>query len=88
MESLEKAIERIKVLECPSGNIEDRVKKILEEYLTQEQYSINIEKDEDSKNRLETYMVVVSGDSENKIKILAKSGLDDYVTTVVDVFVI
>jgi hypothetical protein len=87
MGSLEKAIERIKILECPTGDVENRVAGILEDYKVADRNAIKVNKKEILDNGMEVYNAVISGDKEYRITVLAESGLDDYVATVVDAFV-
>lgn len=87
MGSLEKAIERIKILECPTGDVENRVAGILEDYKVADRNAIKVNKKEILDNGMEVYNAVISGDKEYRITVLAESGLDDYAATVVDAFV-
>lgn len=88
MGNLEEAIERIKALECPTGDIEDRVISILENYEVADGDMITVNREEQlDADGLETYSAVISGKTEKYITVLAKSGLDDYVATVVDAYV-
>lgn len=88
MNNLEKALERIKALECPTGDIENRVAGILEEYGVANRDAINISK-EDMQNRdgLEAYSAVIPSNNDRHITVLAKSGLDGYVAAVVDAYI-
>ncbi|MEN6459912.1 MAG: hypothetical protein ABFC94_00890 [Syntrophomonas sp.] len=81
--NLEKAIERIKVLECPTGEVENRVVGILEDFKVANRNMITISREE-QEDGLEAYSAVISSNKEHHITVLAKSGLDDYVATVVD----
>ncbi len=85
--NMQKAIERIRVLECPTGDLEKRVINILEDYevATRDMIRISRQEQRDS-NGLETYSAVISSNKEHPITILAKSGLDDYVAKVVEAY--
>lgn len=88
MGSLERAIERIKILECPTGDLENRVAGILDDYEVASRDAITITREEQlDENDAETYRAVISGNKEHCITVLAKSGLDDYVATVVDAYI-
>lgn len=87
MGNLEKAIKRIRILECPTGEVENRVAGILEDYQVANRNGITVNRDEQrDKNGLEAYSAVISSDETHHITVLAKSGLDDYVATVVDAY--
>lgn len=87
MAKIDDAIERIKILECPTGNVEARVTQILEEYGVANSNEIAIERDKyvDNVNG-EAYRAKISGDVDKSIIIVAQSGLDDYVAKVTDVY--
>ncbi len=85
MTKLEDAIERIKILECPTGQVENRVAQILEEYNVVHKDEVKVSRDERfSKDGTEAYVARLSKDEG--IVVLAKAGLDDYVAKVVDVY--
>lgn len=86
MENLERAIDRIKILECPTGDLENRVTDILEDYRVADKNKISINRTEQlDVNGAEAYSAKISNNSPQSITILAKSGMDDYVATVIDV---
>ncbi|WP_028401416.1 hypothetical protein [Ectobacillus panaciterrae] len=88
MTSLKDAVERIKRLECPTGDLEHRVMGILEEYGVANKNEIMVNRDERfDRNEAQAYSTKISGDREQSIVILATSGLDDYVAKVVDVYI-
>lgn len=88
MTELDDAIERIKELECPTGEVEERVAEILEEYDVADSNEIIVSRDESlDTNDAEAYSTKLPGDSDKSIVILSKSGLDDYVAKVIDVYV-
>jgi hypothetical protein len=86
MDNLKKAIERIKELECPTGDVESRVAHILEDYKVADRNMIKINREE-QEDGFEIYNAVVLSNNEHHITVLAKSGLDDYVATVVDAYI-
>lgn len=88
MNNLEKAIERLKVLQCPSGQLEERVEEILQVHGIAKN-DISVKRNEKYYNTaVQAYSVKISNDDTHKqnIVILAKPGLDDYVTTVVNAY--
>ncbi|KGK85989.1 hypothetical protein [Clostridium sp. HMP27] len=87
MSKIDDAIERIKILECPTGNVEARVAQILEEYGVASSNEISIERDKyiDNVNG-EAYRAKILGDANQSIIVVAESGLDDYVAKVTDVY--
>lgn len=88
MSNLEKAVDRIKILECPTGELENRVKGILEDYNIADRKEIMINRYQKAdKDGSEAYRAEISGNMQQYITILAKSGMDDYVSKVVDVYI-
>lgn len=87
MANLEKAIDRIKILQCPTGELEDRVAGILAYYNVATRNEIIINRDEAlDKDGAEAYTVKISDKIDPSITILARSGHDDYVAQVVDAY--
>lgn len=88
MINLEEAIDRIKILECPTGELEDRVVNIFEEYNIANKNEININRDEQlDKDGAQGYRAKIANDTDQSVTILATSGLDDYVAKVVDAYI-
>ncbi len=88
MGNLEKAIARIKVLECPTGELEKRVAGILEDYEVANADVITISREEQrDRYGLQAYSAMIPSDNDQYITVLAKSGLEDYVATVVDAYI-
>ena len=97
MPNLEKAIKRIKRLQCPTGELEDRVTSILEDYRVGARHEISIDRndgfyrdeewsDQWDKDGTEAYRVRISNKASPSITVIARSGHDDYVAQVVDVY--
>lgn len=86
MNKIDEAINRISILECPTGDLENRVAGILEDYGVADRNAVIIDKD-NSLDRYEAqaYRVKITGEGQSII-VLAKSGSDDYVAKVVDVY--
>lgn len=83
MSDLNNAIERIRILECPTGELENRIEEILKQYHIDLKDEISVERvsDHDS-NGAQAYKAAFARGRE--IIILAESGPDDYVARVVD----
>lgn len=85
MNKIDEAIDRIKILECPTGELENRVAAILEDYGVAAKSEISIDRDDNlESDEAKEYEVKIPGESR-PIIVLSKSGLDDYVEKVVDV---
>ncbi|MCP8968618.1 hypothetical protein [Ectobacillus ponti] len=83
MSNWEQAVERIKRLECPTGEVEKRVAGILAEYGVAAPGEILVHRDEAREpDKGEVYRAEAAGQS---LFIYAKSGMDDYVAKVMDV---
>lgn len=87
MATIEEAIERIKALECPTGDIKNRVKGILIDYEIANKSEIMVSREHSlDKNGVRGYNAKISREGEMDIIILAVSGEDDYVAKVCDVY--
>jgi hypothetical protein len=62
------------------------VAHILEDYKVADRNMIKINREE-QEDGFEIYNAVVLSNNEHHITVLAKSGLDDYVATVVDAYI-
>lgn len=88
MSRLDAAVERIKTIECPTGEVEYRVADILDDYGIANRNDIFINRDNSlDRDGAEAYCTNISGRMEKSIVILAKSGFDDYVAKVVDAYI-
>ncbi|MCR1899305.1 hypothetical protein NSA47_09955 [Irregularibacter muris] len=88
MHRLEQAIERIKILECPTGHVEERIAGILEDYQVAQRDEITVQRDESLDSiDAQGYHVQLSNNQEQSLRILAKAGLDDYVAKVTDAYI-
>ncbi len=86
MEKFKDAIERIKILQCPTGDVENRVAGILEDYGVANKKEITVNRNEELDSiGAEAYSVQIGGSKES-IVVLARSGKDDYVAEVVGVY--
>ncbi len=88
MSRLEQAVERIKALECPTGEVEYRVADILDDYGIADRNDISINRDVSlDRDGSQAYCTNLSKGNGKSIVILAKSGLDDYVAKVEDAYI-
>lgn len=84
MENLKNAIERLKVMECPTGQAERKIANILEEYEVGNKNGIEVIRDGASDaNEAQGYVAKING--SKTLTVLATSGMDDYVAKVIDV---
>lgn len=87
MDNIEGAIERIRVLECPAGDIKSRVRGILKEYEVANSSEITVSRDHRlDKKGARGYIARITRDKGMDIAVLAVSGMDDYVAKVVDAY--
>ncbi len=85
MSRIDKAIDRIKILECPTGELENRVTGILEEYGVANKNQVSIARVKLLDNdEAQAYKMKIPGEKHSFI-IMASSGYDDYVAKVVDI---
>ncbi len=86
MKNINGAIDRIRILECPTGELENRVAGILEDYGIADSSKVDINRDNSlDREEAQAYNVKIPGEGQS-IVVLAKAGLDDYVAKVVDVY--
>lgn len=86
MNKINKAINRIRRLECPTGEIEKSVALILEDYGIAGKSEVNIDRDNTlDRDEAQAYRVKITGEDQS-IVVLARSGYDDYVAKVVDAY--
>ena len=88
MSKIEDAIERIKILECPTGEVENRIAGILEDYGVANRSEIEVKRNEGFDiNGAEGFSAKIQGTRNQRIIVLAESGMDDYVAKVRDVYI-
>lgn len=86
MSKIDEAVDRIRILECPTGELENRVTEILEDYRVSSRNNINVNRDINfDSGEAQAYKVEIEGQNQS-IVVLAKSGYDDYVATVIDAY--
>lgn len=86
MNKIDEAIDRIRRLECPTGDLENSVTLILEDYGVATISNVNIDRDNSlDRDDAQAYRVNIAGEKQSII-VLAESGYDDYVAKVVDVY--
>jgi hypothetical protein len=87
MKNIEDAVNRIKTLECPTGDVEKRVAGILENYKVANMNQVSVIRDRRyDRNEAEGYSARLPGGSETLV-VIAQSGIDDYVAKVVDAYI-
>ncbi len=88
MEQFDKALDRIKKLECPTGEVENRVIGILEDYNVANKNDVIINRDSqlDNKDGTIAFSAKING-TNFSITVLTKSGMDDYVAKVENVYI-
>jgi hypothetical protein len=83
---INEAVNRIKILECPTGELENSVALILEDYGVADMDRVKIGRDSSlDRDEAQGYRVKIQDEGQSII-VLAKSGYDDYVATVVDAY--
>lgn len=88
MQNLDRVIERIKALECPSGDLEKRVEEILKSYSVENSNSVIIKRNEELDIfDMKAYSAKMADGSNKDLIVISKSGLDDYVEKVVDAYI-
>lgn len=86
MNKIDEAIDRIRILECPTGDLESRVAEILEDYRIADRSKVNIHRDSKlDREDAQAFKVQIPGERQS-IVVMAKSGYDDYVAKVTDVY--
>ena len=86
MKKIDEAIDRIKILECPTGDIENRVAGILEDYGVANRSKINVGRDSSlDRDEAQGYRAEITSQGQS-IVVLATSGYDDYVAKVTDAY--
>jgi predicted Zn-dependent protease len=84
--SYESALEKIQKLECPTGDLEERIMEILTDYHVAQEDEIEIaRRKEYDRGGAQAYQIQFDQYEGNAIIVLARSGADDYVARVTDV---
>lgn len=86
MASIEAAVDRIKRLECPTGDLTDRVASILADHQITPSGEIDRLEGLDG-NGAQAYRVTIARPEATSIIFKAKSGNDDYVAIVTDAYI-
>jgi len=86
MSKINEAINMIRNLECPTGNLENRVTEILLDYGIADLNQVSIKRDNKlSSDEAQAYRVKITDKGESFV-VLARSGYDDYVAKVTDAY--
>ena len=85
MAQMSKFIERMNNMQCPNGEIEDKVKTIVEEYhlASKDQVSVHRETDFDTVEA-EGYRLDINNENPMSFKVLTSTGAEDYVIRVIE----
>lgn len=87
MWKIEKAIEKIRTVECPTGELENRIADILNDFNVAGRSDIQINRNESfDRDGAEAYVAGFRDNMNISLVVLSKSGLDDYVAKVVDAY--
>lgn len=86
MSKINEAINRIRNIECPTGDLENRVTEILLDLDVANPNQVNIKRDNKlSSGEAQAYRVKIADEGESFV-VLARSGYDDYVAKVTDAY--
>lgn len=88
MSNLDDAVKRIKELECPTGDVQNRIAQIIVSYEAADIHQVTVNREEElDEDGAQAYIARMSNIEDKDIVVLATSGIDDYVAKVVDVYV-
>lgn len=86
MNKFNEAVSRIKILECPTGDLESRVAGIFADYGVADISKVKVRRKENLDSaQAQAYQVDIAGEGQSLV-VLAESGYDDYVAKVVEVY--
>ncbi len=86
MSRINEAISRIRHLECPTGDLENRVAEVLLDLGVANPNQVNIKRDNKlSSGEAQAYRVEIADEGDTFV-VLARSGYDDYVAKVTDAY--
>jgi hypothetical protein len=87
MEDYQRVLDRLSIMECPAGKVENKVIDIFVAYQVADENNIRVKRDEKlDRKDLEGYRAEIYGANPIKFALLCKSGQDDYVSKIVDVY--
>ena len=87
MPNIKDAMDRIRILQCPTGQLEERVAEILESYNISPRSEILISRERRlDRDGAEAYIVTISDRLDPTLTLLAGAGADDYVVQVKDIY--
>lgn len=87
MTKIEEAMDRIKNLECPAGELRSRIAQIMEEYGIENKDKVEVKRYEGINiNGSAVFHIDIPDSQDESIVIIADSGMDDYVTKVTDAY--
>lgn len=86
MDNYDNAYVRIKSLECPTGDLQERIQEILSIYDVADKNDIIITREKSSDHDgMQAFRIDFANEKEQSKIVLAKSGAEDYVSKVFDV---
>ncbi len=86
MDKMDEALTRLRRLECPTGDLEKSVALILEDYGVANMDDVKVKRYNGMNgDDTQAYKVDISGTGQSFL-LLARSGFDDYVARVLDVY--
>jgi predicted Zn-dependent protease len=86
MTEYDSALAKIQKLECPTGDLEERIMEILTDYHVAEEDEIQIVREQEyDRGGAQAYKINFDQYDGHAIIVLARSGADDYVARVTDV---
>lgn len=89
MGAIKEAMEGIKSLEFPTGELETRIIGILLEYGISNEDEINISRCKDlDREGAKAYIVDFPNREDQSMLVFARSGMDDYVVKILDVYLV
>lgn len=85
MANIQNAIDRIRKVQCPTGELEEKVAGILEGYEVAKREDVSLHREEnfDRDNAL-GFRAEINTPQKISIRILARSGAEDYVAQVIE----
>jgi hypothetical protein len=80
-------VKKIIGIECPTGEVTERVIGVLEEYNLDGQYQITSRTDDDyDETRLKYYRAFSESENTPDLIMVVKEGKDDYVAKIIDAY--
>lgn len=85
MTQIKEFIERMNNMQCPNGEIEKKVAKLVEQYHLASEDQVNVYRETDYDTaEVEGYRLDIANENPMSFKILTSTGAEDYVIRVVE----